>query len=51
MSCINYWNECTNAKCENVSYDRKKINKCIKCGADNDSTREWDEEGDYYETD
>lgn len=47
MSCVNYWNECTNPQCNHVSYDRQHKSRCVKCGAENECTKEWDEEGDY----
>lgn len=46
MSCVNYWNECTNNDCKNVGYDRQRKSYCVKCGAENDTTKEWDEEND-----
>lgn len=47
MSCVNWWNECTNPECKNVGYDRHRKGTCEKCGADNDNIREWDEEPDH----
>lgn len=49
MSCVNYWNECTNKECKNVGYDRKGKDTCEKCGSKNDVIREWDEENDHHE--
>ena len=44
MSCVNWWNECTNKECGNVGYDRHKELFCEKCGAPNHSIVEYDEE-------
>ena len=49
MSCVNWWNECTNPECKNVGYDRIRITTCEKCGSENGCVREWDEENDHHD--